>query len=44
MSETVQIGVESHDHIEIKVVSRLYPQETDYWDGNWLSSEVRGGI
>jgi len=40
MSETLRIRGKSGDYINIKIVSRCYPTETDYWDGNWLNTEI----
>ncbi|MGW0809124.1 WapI family immunity protein [Nonomuraea sp. NPDC002799] len=28
------------DHVAIRVVGRMHPGATDFWDGNWLTSPV----
>lgn len=27
--------------VEIDIISREYPNSTDYWDGNWVNSKVK---
>jgi hypothetical protein len=34
------VGRQSEDHIEIRVLKRTRPQANDYWDGNWVASEI----
>jgi hypothetical protein len=39
MSELV-VGRRDEDHLEIRVLRRSHPQTNDYWDGNWVESEI----
>jgi len=36
----IQIGGTGGDHVLIRVMSRMHPGATDYWDGNWLISPI----
>jgi len=38
---TFHLGGAERDYVEVAVRARSYPTATDYWDGNWLRSEVR---
>lgn len=35
------VGRRSEDHIEIRALRWSHPQANDYWDGNWVDSEIR---
>ena len=37
---TVLIGDEGGQHLLMRALHRPDPQETDYWDGNWIESQV----
>jgi len=37
----ILIGNEGGQHVIIRALSRSRPEQTDYWDGNWIESEVR---
>jgi hypothetical protein len=39
MSE-VRVGRRDADHIAIRCLWRTHPEANDYWDGNWVDSEV----
>jgi hypothetical protein len=41
VSKGLKIGNQRDSYIKIDVVSRTHPGCDDYWDGNWLNSEVR---
>jgi len=35
------LGGAEREFVEVTVRGRSHPRATDYWDGNWLRSEVR---
>ena len=35
------IGPENGDHIRIEIAGRERPEDSDFWDGNWLVSSVK---
>jgi hypothetical protein len=35
------ILAENNTRVEIEVFSRAYPGQSDYWDGNWVTSYVK---
>lgn len=35
------LGSRSSNFLSIQPLSRSYPDATDYWDGNWLQTEVQ---
>jgi len=43
MSELI-VGRRDEDHIEIRVLGRMHPQANDFWDGNWVASEIAVNI
>ena len=43
MSELV-VGRRDEDHIGIRVMRRSHPHAEDYWDGNWVDSEIQVDI
>jgi hypothetical protein len=43
MAELV-VGRHHEDHIEIRVMRRSHPHADDYWDGNWVDSEIQVDI
>lgn len=40
MSRSIEIGEKALCYLHIKVVSRCYPQTADFWDGNWLNTDI----
>lgn len=36
----VLIGVRGADHILVSVLDREWPAAQDYWDGNWLTTDI----
>ncbi|AVK97392.1 hypothetical protein FCT18_01850 [Lysinibacillus sphaericus] len=32
---------EKNERIEIEVLIRIYPNSTDYWDANWITSTIK---
>lgn len=36
----LRIPVNEHDNVLVHVLRRIYPNDMDYWDGNWLVMEV----
>jgi len=36
-----RLGGEATEYVEVTILGRSAPEATDYWDGNWLRSEVR---
>jgi hypothetical protein len=36
----VVIGDEGGQHVAIRLLWRSHPKATDYWDGNWIESEI----
>ena len=38
------VGRRGKDHIEFWVLGRSHPRADDYWDGNWIVSEIRINI
>src|SRR3989441_8155558 len=40
MNRTFHIGGESAEHVAVEVVARERPDQSDYWDGNWLTAWV----
>jgi hypothetical protein len=36
----IRVGGEERDYFSITLLHRAYPDAHDYWDGNWLRSEV----
>lgn len=42
MSEAPEIALGSAgSRLRLRVLKRLYPELSDYWDGNWLACEIR---
>lgn len=41
MRTAFNLGGEDNEYIRIAVLARAHPSETDYWDGNWLITEVQ---
>jgi hypothetical protein len=39
MAELV-VGRLHEDHIGIRILRRMHPEASDYWDGNWVASEI----
>ena len=39
--QAIVIGSEGGQHVLIRPLWRSHPKETDYWDGNWIESEVK---
>ncbi|HYD42497.1 MAG TPA: hypothetical protein VEB43_16845 [Anaeromyxobacter sp.] len=37
---TLVIGAPAADHLALRPKARCHPGATDYWDGNWLKTEV----
>jgi hypothetical protein len=37
----IRIGGERRDFISIRPLWRCHPEQDDYWDGNWVESEIR---
>jgi hypothetical protein len=35
------LGGQEREFVDVTVKGRSHPKATDYWDGNWLRSEVR---
>ena len=35
---------EEDEKVEIQIVSRNYPNSSDYWDGNWNVSKINAEI
>lgn len=40
MSYEIRFGGENTDFLSISVFGRESPDDTDYWDGNWLIAQV----
>ncbi|TMD36100.1 MAG: hypothetical protein E6I95_03015 [Chloroflexi bacterium] len=40
MSRAFHIGGESAEHVAVEVVAREHPDQSDYWDGNWLTAWI----
>lgn len=40
MTADVLIGRLDGDFIAFSVLSRVYPEAQDYWDGNWVATQV----
>jgi len=40
MSRAFHIGGESAEHVTVEVVAREHPDQSDYWDGNWLTAWI----
>lgn len=40
MTTEVLIGRRRADFIAFSVLRRLYPEAQDYWDGNWVTTQV----
>jgi len=36
----ILVGDASGEHVKISLLSRNHPECDDYWDGNWIASEV----
>ena len=36
----IRVGGEKRDYLSVTLLCRAYPDAQDYWDGNWLRSEV----
>lgn len=36
----ILIGNVDGEHVQINLLSRSHPECDDYWDGNWIASEV----
>jgi hypothetical protein len=36
-----RFGGDAAEYVEVTILGRLAPNATDFWDGNWLLSEVR---
>jgi hypothetical protein len=43
MTELI-VGRRQEDHIKIRVLRRSRPSGDDYWDGNWVDSEMQVNI
>lgn len=41
----IRLGDSENEYLHIRVSQRLFPENTDYWDGNWLiaAAEVSAG-
>ena len=40
MSRSFRIGTAATEHLAVEVLAREHPDQSDYWDGNWLTAEV----
>ena len=40
----LRIAGSGHDNVFVHVLRRIYPNDMDYWDGNWLVTEVEGRV
>jgi len=40
VSHSFHIGTEANEHLAVEVLAREHPDQSDYWDGNWLTAEV----
>jgi hypothetical protein len=40
VSAAFSLGDPRGQHLGVEVVARLHPTRTDYWDGNWLRTNV----
>ncbi|MFU8871910.1 hypothetical protein [Micromonospora sp. SL4-19] len=38
------IGRPSDDHLTVRVMGRMHPGSSDYWDGNWLISPISAHV
>lgn len=36
----LRIAGNEHDNVLVHVLRHIYPNDMDYWDGNWLVTEV----
>ena len=39
-SVLIQIGTHSSEHVALEVTRRTHPNSDDYYDGNWLSTDI----
>ncbi|WP_262287197.1 hypothetical protein [Micromonospora sp. MA102] len=38
------IGRPDDDHLTVRVIGRMHPGSSDYWDGNWLISPISANL
>ena len=41
MSAVIQFGNPTGNYLHIKILTRTYSGASDYWDANWLTTEVQ---
>jgi hypothetical protein len=40
----IRVGGEKADYLSVQLLGRAYPDVDDYWDGNWLRTEVEFAV